>query len=37
MDRERTRTVRRLSQTAMAVATLAAWWLAAGAPVYHYY
>ena len=37
MNVERTRASRRIGQAAMAVATLAAYWLAAGAPIYHYY
>lgn len=37
MKRQRTRATRRMTQAAMAVATLAACWLAAGAPMYQYY
>lgn len=37
MNPKRTRTTRRMGQAAMAVATLAACWLAAGAPMYQYY
>ena len=37
MNRQRTRAARRMHQAAMAVATLAACWLAAGAPMYRYY
>lgn len=37
MEDERARPTRRLGRAALAVATLAAWWLAAGAPVYHHY
>lgn len=37
MNHQRTRATRRLYRSAMAVATLAACWLAAGAPLYQYY
>lgn len=37
MDGHRARLARRASHMAMTVATLAACWLAAGAPLYHHY
>ena len=37
MNRQRNRATRRMHQAAMAVASLAACWLAAGAPMYQYF